>query len=184
MRSKFALLVFFIALSSARGAYAQGCALCYTTASAAGAGALFPLRCSSASFSNPLNLKYRVFFLSVAKRISDRLSDALDLRGRELRVQGNRKHFAGSALADSQITRFASQRSVKRLEVERNRVIHNTRDASICQALLNDVAAGCPARVISRVVTCYAARYAKGVEVVDVLAVVRYAWKRDTWQIR
>ena len=39
MRSKFAVLVFFIALSSARGAYAQGCALCYTTASAAGAAA-------------------------------------------------------------------------------------------------------------------------------------------------
>jgi len=39
MRSKFALLVFFIALSSGRGAYAQGCALCYTTASAAGAAA-------------------------------------------------------------------------------------------------------------------------------------------------
>ena len=39
MRSKFALLAFFTTLTSGRGAYAQGCALCYTTASAAGAAA-------------------------------------------------------------------------------------------------------------------------------------------------
>jgi hypothetical protein len=39
MSSKFALLTVFTVLSSARGAYAQGCALCYTTASAAGAAA-------------------------------------------------------------------------------------------------------------------------------------------------
>jgi len=39
MRSKFALLAVFTALGSARGAYAQGCALCYTTASATGAAA-------------------------------------------------------------------------------------------------------------------------------------------------
>jgi hypothetical protein len=39
MRSKFALLAVFTVLGSARGAYAQGCALCYTTASAAGAAA-------------------------------------------------------------------------------------------------------------------------------------------------
>ena len=40
MRSRFALLTaVFTALGSARGAYAQGCALCYTTASAAGVAA-------------------------------------------------------------------------------------------------------------------------------------------------
>ena len=39
MRSRFALLTLLTALGSARGAYAQGCALCYTTASAAGAAA-------------------------------------------------------------------------------------------------------------------------------------------------
>lgn len=39
MRSKFALVAFFTILSSARGAYAQGCALCYTTASQTGAAA-------------------------------------------------------------------------------------------------------------------------------------------------
>jgi hypothetical protein len=39
MRSKLALLTVFTVLTSARGAYAQGCALCYTTASAAGAAA-------------------------------------------------------------------------------------------------------------------------------------------------
>jgi hypothetical protein len=39
MRSRFALLTAFSVLGSARGAYAQGCALCYTTASAAGAAA-------------------------------------------------------------------------------------------------------------------------------------------------
>jgi hypothetical protein len=39
MRLKFALLTVFAVLGAARGAYAQGCALCYTTASAAGAAA-------------------------------------------------------------------------------------------------------------------------------------------------
>jgi len=39
MRSRFALLTILAILSSAPGAYAQGCALCYTTASAAGAAA-------------------------------------------------------------------------------------------------------------------------------------------------
>ena len=33
MRLKFALLMVFTVLYSARGAYAQSCALCYTTAS-------------------------------------------------------------------------------------------------------------------------------------------------------
>jgi hypothetical protein len=39
MRSRFALLTVLTVLGAARGAYAQGCALCYTTASAAGAAA-------------------------------------------------------------------------------------------------------------------------------------------------
>jgi hypothetical protein len=39
MRLRFALLTVFGLLSSASGVYAQGCALCYTTASAAGAAA-------------------------------------------------------------------------------------------------------------------------------------------------
>jgi len=39
MRSRFALLIVLGLLGAARGAYAQGCALCYTTASAAGAAA-------------------------------------------------------------------------------------------------------------------------------------------------
>jgi hypothetical protein len=39
MRSRVALLSFLMVAGSARGAYAQGCALCYTTASAAGAAA-------------------------------------------------------------------------------------------------------------------------------------------------
>jgi hypothetical protein len=39
MRLKFALLTVFALLGTARDAYAQGCALCYTTASAAGAAA-------------------------------------------------------------------------------------------------------------------------------------------------
>jgi hypothetical protein len=39
MRLRFALLTVITVLASARGAYAQGCALCYTTASAAGAAA-------------------------------------------------------------------------------------------------------------------------------------------------
>ena len=39
MRSRFALLIVLAILGPVRGAYAQGCALCYTTASAAGAAA-------------------------------------------------------------------------------------------------------------------------------------------------
>jgi hypothetical protein len=39
MRSRLVLLTVFTVLGAARGAYAQGCALCYTTASAAGAAA-------------------------------------------------------------------------------------------------------------------------------------------------
>jgi hypothetical protein len=39
MRLRFVFLTILTVLSSARGAYAQGCALCYTTASAAGAAA-------------------------------------------------------------------------------------------------------------------------------------------------
>jgi len=39
MRSRFALLIVLGLLGASRGAYAQGCALCYTTASAAGAAA-------------------------------------------------------------------------------------------------------------------------------------------------
>jgi hypothetical protein len=39
MRSKLALLAVFTILGSANSAHAQGCALCYTTASAAGAAA-------------------------------------------------------------------------------------------------------------------------------------------------
>ena len=39
MRYRFALLIVLGLLGTVRGAYAQGCALCYTTASAAGAAA-------------------------------------------------------------------------------------------------------------------------------------------------
>jgi hypothetical protein len=39
MRSRFALLIVLAILGAVRDAYAQGCALCYTTASAAGAAA-------------------------------------------------------------------------------------------------------------------------------------------------
>jgi hypothetical protein len=39
MRYRFVVLILFTILGAARGAYAQGCALCYTTASAAGAAA-------------------------------------------------------------------------------------------------------------------------------------------------
>jgi hypothetical protein len=39
MRSRFAFLAIFAILGSAHSGYAQSCALCYTTASAAGAAA-------------------------------------------------------------------------------------------------------------------------------------------------
>ena len=39
MRPKFAFVILAGLLGSAHGAWAQGCALCYTTASAAGAAA-------------------------------------------------------------------------------------------------------------------------------------------------
>jgi hypothetical protein len=37
MRLRFALATLFVILASANGAFAQGCALCYTSASALGA---------------------------------------------------------------------------------------------------------------------------------------------------
>ena len=37
MRLKFAFMALFAILASVRGAFAQGCALCYTSASAVGA---------------------------------------------------------------------------------------------------------------------------------------------------
>jgi hypothetical protein len=39
MRLRFAFVIFVGLLAAASGAWAQGCALCYTTASAAGAAA-------------------------------------------------------------------------------------------------------------------------------------------------
>lgn len=39
MRMKFVLAALFTIMASAQGAYAQNCALCYTSASALGAGA-------------------------------------------------------------------------------------------------------------------------------------------------
>lgn len=39
MRLRLAFVILVVLLAAARGAWAQGCALCYTTASAAGAAA-------------------------------------------------------------------------------------------------------------------------------------------------
>ena len=71
VRSKFTLLVWFTVLGSARGAYAQGCALCYTTASAAGAAAQRSLDWGILALLAPaLTLFLCVLFLLYRRAIS------------------------------------------------------------------------------------------------------------------
>ena len=72
MRSRFALLtVVFTILCSARGAYAQGCALCYTTASAAGAAAQRSLDWGILALLTPaLMLFLAVMFLLYRRAVS------------------------------------------------------------------------------------------------------------------
>jgi len=72
MRSRFALLAtVFATLFSARGAYAQGCALCYTTASAAGAAAQRSLDWGILALLTPaLMLFLAVMFLLYRRAVS------------------------------------------------------------------------------------------------------------------
>ena len=71
MRSRFALLSLLTLLTSARGAYAQGCALCYTTASAAGAAAQRSLDWGILALLAPaLTLFLCVLFLLYRRAIS------------------------------------------------------------------------------------------------------------------
>ena len=71
MRLKFALLTVFALLGAARGAYAQGCALCYTTASAAGAAAQRSLDWGILALLTPaLTLFLCVMFLLYRRAVS------------------------------------------------------------------------------------------------------------------
>ena len=71
MRSRFALLAVFITLFSARGAYAQGCALCYTTASATSAVAQRALHLGIFALLVPaLTLFLAVLFLLYRRAVS------------------------------------------------------------------------------------------------------------------
>jgi hypothetical protein len=71
MRLKLALLTVFALLGAARGAYAQGCALCYTTASAAGAAAQRSLDWGILALLTPaLTLFLAVMFLLYRRAIS------------------------------------------------------------------------------------------------------------------
>jgi hypothetical protein len=71
MRLKFTLLTVFALLGAARGVYAQGCALCYTTASAAGAAAQRSLDWGILALLTPaLTLFLCVLFLLYRRAIS------------------------------------------------------------------------------------------------------------------
>ena len=71
MRLRFALLTIFTVLGAARGAYAQGCALCYTTASAAGAAAERSLDFGILALLAPaLTLFLAVMFLLYRRTVS------------------------------------------------------------------------------------------------------------------
>ena len=71
MRSRFTLLTVFTVLGSARGAYAQGCALCYTTASATSAAAQRSLDWGILALLTPaLTLFLGVMFLLYRRAVS------------------------------------------------------------------------------------------------------------------
>jgi len=71
MRLRFVYLTFLTALGSARGAHAQGCALCYTTASAAGAAAQRSLDWGILALLAPaLTLFLGVLFLLYRRAVS------------------------------------------------------------------------------------------------------------------
>jgi hypothetical protein len=71
MRSRFAFLAIFAILGSVPGAYAQSCALCYTTASAAGAAAQRSLDLGILALLAPaLTLFLGVMFLLYRRAVS------------------------------------------------------------------------------------------------------------------
>jgi len=71
MRLRLVFLTILTVLSVARGAYAQGCALCYTTASAAGAAAQRSLDWGILALLAPaLTLFLGVLFLLYRRAVS------------------------------------------------------------------------------------------------------------------
>ena len=71
MRTRVVLLTVFAILGATPGAYAQGCALCYTSASAAGAAAQYSLRLGIFALMVPaLTLFLAVMFLLYRRAIS------------------------------------------------------------------------------------------------------------------
>jgi len=71
MRLKFAILASIAMLGMARGAFAQGCALCYTTASATGAAAQRSLDWGILALLMPaLSLFLGIIFLLYRRAVS------------------------------------------------------------------------------------------------------------------
>lgn len=71
MRLRFVFLTILTVLSAARGAHGQGCALCYTTASAAGAAAQRSLDWGILALLAPaLTLFLGVLFLLYRRAVS------------------------------------------------------------------------------------------------------------------
>jgi hypothetical protein len=71
MRMKFALATLLAILASAQGAFAQGCALCYTTASAIGASAQRSLDIGILALVSPaLILFLTVIFMLYRRAVS------------------------------------------------------------------------------------------------------------------
>jgi len=71
MRMKFVLATLFAMMGSAQGAFAQGCALCYTTASAAGVSAQRSLDFGILALLTPaLVLFLSVMFLLYRRAVS------------------------------------------------------------------------------------------------------------------
>jgi hypothetical protein len=131
MAGTFRLRIFLFALYAlcasvaSLNAFAQGCAMCYTTAAAAGPGAARALDLGILVLLVPT----LVLFVSVlgfairraaatesdAESLGNRVGDAGDLLGAEFGVHRQREYLAGGALGHGQVAAFVAEGSVDRL---------------------------------------------------------------------
>ena len=106
-------------------AFAQGCAMCYTTAAAAGPGAARALDLGILVLLVPtLVLFVAVLGFAIrraaatesdAESLGNRVGDAGDLLGAEFGVHRQREYLAGGALGHGQVAAFVTEGSVDRL---------------------------------------------------------------------
>ena len=106
-------------------AFAQGCAMCYTTAAAAGPGAARALDLGILVLLVPtLVLFVAVLGFAIrraaaaesdAESLGNRVGDAGDLLGAEFGVHRQREYLAGGALGHGQVAAFVAEGSVDRL---------------------------------------------------------------------